>query len=100
MINSGALPNITLSSPPIPGPERAASSSVALPISAAVGITPRADVPKTTDADAPARSSAIAIGMKGTRRYGQPSPEKKKPCSRLTREQLTEDACPGRDGRG
>ena len=31
MISSGALPNVTLRKPPMPGPERAASSSVALP---------------------------------------------------------------------
>ena len=43
MISSGALPKVTLSRPPMPGPERLASSSVALPISAAVGITPSAE---------------------------------------------------------
>ena len=46
MISSGALPNVTLRKPPMPGPERAASSSVARPISAAVGITPSAEVTK------------------------------------------------------
>ncbi len=40
MISSGALPKVTLSRPPMPGPERAASSSVARPISAAVGTDP------------------------------------------------------------
>src|SRR4051794_40467850 len=96
MISSGALPNVTLRKPPMPGPERAASSSVALPISAAVGMTPSAEAPKMTDAEAPAISSTIASGMNGTSRYGHPSPEKKKPRSRLTRQELTEDACPGR----
>ena len=43
----------------MPGPERAASSSVALPISAAVGITPSAEEVKTSAAPACARSSAI-----------------------------------------
>ena len=52
MISSGALPKVTLSRPPMPGPERLASSSVALPISAAVGITPSADEPKTSPAPA------------------------------------------------
>ena len=46
MISSGALPNVTFRKPPMPGPERAASSSVARPISAAVGITPSAEVTK------------------------------------------------------
>src|SRR3978361_1027803 len=78
MINSGALPKVTLSRPPIPGPERLASSSVALPISAAVGITPSADDAKMSPAPAWARSSAIAIGMNGTRRYGHPSPLNRK----------------------
>src|SRR4051794_30529614 len=74
MISSGALPKVTFSSPPIPGPDWLASSSVALPISAAVGMTPSADVAKISVGDAPARSSTIAIGMNGTRAYGQPSP--------------------------
>ena len=47
MISSGALPKVTLSRPPIPGPERAASSSVARPISAAVGMIPSAEAAKT-----------------------------------------------------
>ena len=46
MIISGALPNVTFSRPPMPGPERAASSSVERPISAAVGITPGAEEKK------------------------------------------------------
>ena len=49
MMSSGALPNVTFSRPPMPGPERAASSSVARPISAAVGMTPSAEVKKTGD---------------------------------------------------
>ena len=53
MISSGALPKVTLSRPPIPGPERAASSSVARPISAAVGMIPSAEAAKTTVAGAP-----------------------------------------------
>ena len=60
MISSGALPNVTFRKPPMPGPERAASSSVARPISAAVGITPSAEVMKidarATRAPARARS--------------------------------------------
>ena len=74
MMSSGALPKVTLRKPPMPGPERAASSSVARPISAAVGITPSAEVTKMIVADACASSSAMAIGMNGTSRYGQPSP--------------------------
>jgi hypothetical protein len=61
---------VTLRSPPIPGPERAASSSVALPISAAVGMIPSAEVAKTSTAEAPARSSPTAIGISGVSRYG------------------------------
>ena len=53
MISSGALPKVTLSSPPMPGPERAASSSVARPISAAVGTIPSAEAAKTAPAAAP-----------------------------------------------
>jgi hypothetical protein len=52
--------------PPMPGPERSASSSVARPISAAVGITPSAEVAKISPAVACARSSTTAIGMNGT----------------------------------
>ena len=72
MISSGALPKVTFSSPPIPGPERAASSSVASPISAAVGMIPSAATVNIRPAAAPATSSAIAIGMNGVSRYGQP----------------------------
>ncbi len=68
MISSGALPKVTLSRPPIPGPERAASSSVARPISAAVGMIPSAEAPKTSPAEALARSSARAIGISGASR--------------------------------
>src|SRR4051812_34535112 len=78
MISSGALPKVTLSRPPIPGPERAASSSVALPISAAVGMTPSAEAEKISVALTCASSSATAIGMNGTRRYGHPWPEVRK----------------------
>ena len=72
MMSSGALPKVTLSRPPIPGPERTASSSVARPMSAAVGMTPSAEAKKVTTAPACASSRTIAIGMKGTSRYGQP----------------------------
>ena len=74
MISSGALPNVTLRKPPMPGPERAASWSVALPMSAAVGMTPSAEAAKMAVAGACASSSTIAIGMNGTSRYGHPSP--------------------------
>ena len=72
MISSGALPKVTLSRPPMPGPDRAASSSVARPISAAVGTIPSAEVAKTRVAEAPARSSATASGISGVSKYGQP----------------------------
>ena len=72
MISSGALPKVTFSRPPMPGPERTASSSVARPISAAVGITPSAEAKNVATAPACASSNTIAIGMKGTSRYGQP----------------------------
>ena len=68
MISSGALPNVTFSSPPMPGPERCASSSVARPISAAVGMTPSADAVKMISAPACVSSSTIAIAMNGTSR--------------------------------
>ncbi len=73
MISSGALPKVTFRRPPIPGPERAASSCVAWLMSAAVGMIPSAETTKTTASSAPARSSTIAIGMNGVSRYGQPS---------------------------
>jgi hypothetical protein len=68
MISSGALPKVTLRKPPIPGPERIASCSVAWPMRAAVGITPSAEQTKITVASACASSRAMAMGMKGTRR--------------------------------
>jgi hypothetical protein len=68
MISSGALPNVTLSRPPIPGPERAASSSVARPMSAAVGMTPAAAAKKMIGAAAWTTSSATATGISGTSR--------------------------------
>ena len=74
MISSGALPNVTLSRPPMPGPDRAASSSVARPISAAVGTTPSAEAANTATASACMNSKTIATGINGTSRYGQPSP--------------------------
>ena len=68
MISSGALPKVTLSRPPTPGPERAASSSVARPISAAVGMIPSAEAAKTIVAGAPTISSTTAIGISGVSR--------------------------------
>ena len=44
--SSGKFPKVTFSRPPMPGPERAASSSVALPIIAAVGMMPSAAATK------------------------------------------------------
>ena len=55
-----------------PGPERTASSSVARPMSAAVGMTPSAEAKNVTTAPAWTSSNTMAIGMKGTSRYGQP----------------------------
>src|SRR5215217_6938696 len=88
MMISGALPNVTLRKPPMPGPDRAASSSVARPINAAVGMTPTADVTKMIVALACATSSAIAIGMKGTSRYGQPCPLRRNRRACVTRGRL------------
>ena len=68
MISSGALPKVTFSKPPIPGPERAANSSVARPMSAAVGMIPSAAAKKITVAEACASSSAIAAAINGTSR--------------------------------
>ena len=56
----------------MPGPDRAASSCVAWLISAAVGMIPSAEVTKTTASPAPASLSAMATGMNGVSRYGQP----------------------------
>ena len=70
MISSGALPKVTLRRPPMPGPERAANSSVARPISAAVGMIPSAEAAKTTIAETPAMSRITAIGISGASRYG------------------------------
>ena len=79
MISSGALPNVTFSRPPIPGPERAASSSVASPINAAVGMIPSAATAKIRPAEAPATWSPMAAGMNGVSRYGQPCGPRMKP---------------------
>jgi hypothetical protein len=68
MISSGALPKVTLRKPPIPGPERAASSSVARPISAAVGMIPNAAAAKISVAEAWANSSTTATGISGVSR--------------------------------
>ena len=67
MISSGALPNVTFSRPPMPGPARCASSSVARPISAAVGTTPSAEEKNTMIGSAPIWSRTIATAMNGTR---------------------------------
>ena len=67
MISSGALPNVTFRSPPIPGPVRAAIASVASPITAAHGITPSAAAREDQHGPACASSSAIATGMKTPR---------------------------------
>ena len=56
MTSSGKLPNVTLSRPPMPGPVRAASSSVERPMSAAVGITPSAAATKMSSRDRRART--------------------------------------------
>ena len=78
MISSGALPNVTFSRPPMPGPARCASSSVARPISAAVGTTPSAEAKKTRIGSAWARSRTTAMTMNGTSRYGHPDPLNRK----------------------
>ena len=49
MISSGALPNVTFSRPPMPGPVRAAIASVASPITAAQGITAERRGPEDHD---------------------------------------------------
>ncbi len=67
MISSGALPKVTFSRPPMPGPVRAAIASVASPITAAQGITPSAAAEKTSTGVASASSSATAAGMKTPR---------------------------------
>ena len=68
MISSGALPKVTLSRPPMPGPERSASSSVARPISAAGGINATAERKKITVAGASAMSAITAAGISGASR--------------------------------
>jgi hypothetical protein len=64
MMSSGALPNVTFSRPPRPGPVLAARCSVDSPISAAVGITPRAAARKISVGEACPSSRPTAIGMK------------------------------------
>ena len=66
MISSGAFPKVTFKRPPMPGPDFAASSSVARPISAAVGMIPSAATPKIMPAEACANSRTTASGMNGT----------------------------------
>jgi hypothetical protein len=67
MTSSGKLPNVTFRKPPMPGPVFAASSSVARPMSAAVGMTPSAAVMKiAVGVECTMNSSAIATGMNGT----------------------------------
>src|SRR5690242_16204885 len=78
MISSGALPNVTFNRPPMPGPARWASSSVARPISAAVGTTPSAEEKNTMIGSASSWSRTIAMTMNGTSRYGQPCPLSRK----------------------
>ena len=68
MISSGAFPNVTFRRPPMPGPVFAAISSVAVPISAAVGITPSAAAVKISTGEACASSSTTAAGMKMPRK--------------------------------
>ena len=68
MISSGALPKVTLSRPPMPGPERSARCSVAWPIRAAVGMIAAAATKKISVGAACANSSTTASGMNGTSR--------------------------------
>src|SRR5215213_10383369 len=56
----------------VTGVQTCALPIFARPISAAVGITPSAELKKMTVGETCARSSAIASGMNGTSRYGQP----------------------------
>src|SRR6478752_2580891 len=65
MMSSGAFPKVTLSSPPMPGPERTASSSVARPMSAAVGMTPSAEAKKV--GTAPSGRARAGGGLHGAR---------------------------------
>ena len=57
----------------MPGPDRSARCSVALPISAAVGMIPAAAMKKIRVGAAWAISRTTARGMNGTSRNGQPS---------------------------
>jgi hypothetical protein len=68
MISSGALPKVTFSRPPMPGPVFAAIASVASPITAAQGITASAATPNTTTGPACASSKTTATGMKMPRK--------------------------------
>ena len=68
MISSGALPKVTLSRPPITLPERSATSSVARPIRAAVGISATAETKKITVAGALTRSAITAARIRGESR--------------------------------
>ena len=67
MISSGALPKVTFTSPPTPGPALAESCSVASPISAAIGTIASAEAANTTEESTSAKCRAAATGTKTPR---------------------------------
>src|SRR2546422_764754 len=62
-ISSAALPQVALSKPPMAGPHRAASASVAAPISAASGTTARPAAMNTASGGASSQATAQDTGM-------------------------------------
>src|SRR2546430_470708 len=61
-ISSAALPQVALSKPPVAGPHRAASASVAPPISVASGTTARPAAMNTPNGGASSQASAPGTG--------------------------------------
>ena len=80
MISSAALPKVAFSSPPIPGPSRSASCSVASPISPASGMIARRRQANCDDRRrARAAQATTATGTKTSRSRIQPDPPRVDP---------------------
>ena len=69
MISSAAFPNVAFSSPPSPGPIRAAACSVARPIQAASGSSEIAEAVRETQSGASRSRAATAAGRPSSRKF-------------------------------
>ncbi len=69
MINSAAFPKVAFSSPPSPGPIRAAACSVARPIHAASGRSEIAEAVSVTQSGASRSRAATAAGRPRSRKF-------------------------------